>query len=102
VPSSQGDYDASRIGQGDLPDNGRPARERRPLQAKEEEHTTKEAFDGGTLAQFFGCPSGRQTGAILLILGVLGNHRNGSQAGMDPVNELQAPIARLQPNDART
>jgi hypothetical protein len=72
------DYDASRIGQGDLPDNGRPARERRPLQAKG-------AFDGGTLAQFFGCPSGRQTGAILLIFGVPGNHRNGSQAGMEKV-----------------
>jgi len=33
---------------------------------KKEEDTAKEAFDGGALAQFFGCPGGRQAGAVLL------------------------------------
>jgi arylsulfatase A-like enzyme len=45
-------------GQGDLPDNGRPAGEGRPLRAKKEEHAAKEAFDATALAQFLFGPGG--------------------------------------------
>ena len=88
---SQGHNDTGRIGQGDLPDKGRPARERRSLQAKEEEGATKEAFDGGALAQFFGCPGGGQAGAVLLSFGVPGDNRNGSQTGMEKVESVSSP-----------
>ena len=52
---------------------------------KKEEDTAKEAFDGGALAQFFGCPGGRQAGAVLLSFGVPGDNRHGSQSGMEKV-----------------
>lgn len=32
---------------------------------------------------------------------VPGDDGNGSQCGMDPVDQLQSPIARIQPDDAR-
>lgn len=64
LPSSQGGNDGNRIGQGDLPVHGRPDRERRPLEAKEEEDAVKEAFDGGVLAQFFLGPGRWQAGAV--------------------------------------
>jgi xylulose-5-phosphate/fructose-6-phosphate phosphoketolase len=35
-------------------------------------------------------------------LGVPGNHRDGSQSRVNPVDELQAPIGSIQANDART
>ena len=35
-----------------------------------------------------------------MALGIPGNHRNGSQRGVDPVNELKAPIAGIQADDA--
>jgi len=50
LPSSQGNDDGSRIGERHLPDDGRPARIRRPLQTKKEEDTAKEAFDGAAFA----------------------------------------------------
>jgi hypothetical protein len=55
MPGSQSNHDGGRIGQGHLPDNGRPARVRRPLQTKEEEDTAKEAFNGTAFAQFLAC-----------------------------------------------
>src|SRR5437660_9795196 len=69
---------------------------------KEEEDPAKEAFNGTAFAQFPFGPGGWQTGAILLSLGIPGNHRNGSQRGVDPVDELKAPIAGIQADDART
>lgn len=100
MPSGQGDDDGSRRGQGDLPDKSRPARERRPRHPKEEENPAKEAFDRGPLAQFFLGPSWGQAGALLLAFGVPGHKRYGSQAGMDPVDQLQAPIGSIQADDA--
>ena len=100
LPGSQGDDDGSGIGQGHLPDDGRPARVGRPLQTKEEENPAKEAFNGTAFAQFFFGPRGRQAGAVLLSLGIPWNHSNGSQGRVDPVDELQAPIGRIEPDDA--
>src|SRR5437660_700232 len=67
---------------------------------KEEEDPAKEAFNGTAFAQFPFGPGGWQTGAILLSLGIPGNHRNGSQRGVDPVDELKAPVAGIQADDA--
>jgi hypothetical protein len=53
------------------------------LQTKEEEEPAKEAFNGTAFAQFFFGPGWRQTRAVLLSLGIPGNHRNGSQRGVD-------------------
>lgn len=56
LPSCQTDNERGSIGQGHLPDDGRPTRVRRPLQAEEEENTAKETFNGTTFASFvFGC-----------------------------------------------
>ncbi len=72
------------------------------MQTKEEEETTKEAFNRAAFTQFFFGPGWRQAGAVLLSLGIPRNHRNGSQRGVDPVDELKAPIAGIQADDART
>ncbi len=101
LPSGQTNDEGSGIDQGDLPDNGRPARERRPLEAKEQEDAAKEAFDGGALAQFFLGPGRWQAGAVLLAFGVPGDNGHGSQRGMDPADQLQSPIACIQPDNAR-
>ena len=58
--------------------------------AKKEEHTAKETFDGGPLAQFFFGPGWWQAGAILPSFGIPGDDGNGSQRGMDTVVFLAA------------
>ena len=68
---------------------------------KEEENATKEAFNGTAFAQFLFGPGRWQTGAILLALGIPGDDGDGSQRGVDPVDELQAPLACIQADDAR-
>src|SRR5438874_2277492 len=102
LPGSQSNHDGGRIGQGHLLDNGGPARVRRPLQMKEEEDTAKEAFNRTAFAQFLFGPGGWQTGAVLLSLGIPRNDRHGSQRGVDPVDELKAPIGGIQADDAWT
>ncbi len=101
LPSGQSNNDGGYVGESHLPDDGRPARVGRSLQAKEEEDPAKEAFNGTAFAQFLFGPRRRQTRTVFLSLGIPGNHRNGSQSGMDPVDELKAPIARIQADDTR-
>src|SRR5260370_7723714 len=98
---SQGDDNGGRVGQSDLPSNGGPTRKRRTLQAKEQKHAAKEAFNGTAFAQFLFGPGWRQTRAVLLSLGIPGNHGDGSQGGVNPVDELQAPSSGIQTDDAR-
>ena len=69
---------------------------------KEEEDTAKEAFNRTAFAQFLFGPGGWQTGAVLLSLGIPRNDRHGSQRGVDPVDELKAPIGGIQADDAWT
>ena len=69
------------------------------MQPKEEEDAAKEAFNGAAFAQFLFGPGWRQAGAILLALGIPGNHGNGSQRGVDPVDELKTPIGGIQADD---
>lgn len=45
LPSSQGNNDGGGVGENDVPNDGRPARVGRPLQAKKEEDPAKEAFN---------------------------------------------------------
>src|SRR5437763_6789408 len=68
---------------------------------KKEEDAAKEAFDGTAFAEFLFGPSGWQAEAVLLALGVPGNDRDGMQGGMDPGDETQAPVRRVQADDAR-
>ena len=69
---------------------------------KEEEKAAKETFNGTAFAQFLLGPRGRQAGAVLLSLRIPGNDGDGSKCGVDPMNELKAPIASIQADDART
>ncbi len=69
---------------------------------KEEEDTSKEAFNGAAFAQFFFGPGWRQAGAVLLSLGIPGDDGDGMQGGVDPVDELKAPIIGIQADDAWT
>jgi len=69
---------------------------------KEQKHPTEEAFDARAFAQLLSGPGGREAGAILLPLGIPGDDCHGSQHTMDPSDEAQAPIAGIQPDDART
>src|SRR2546421_8286306 len=68
---------------------------------EKEKHTPKEAFDGATLAQFFSGPCGRQAGAVLLVLGIPSDDGDCSKHAMNPGNQTQAPISRVQTDDAR-
>jgi len=69
---------------------------------EEEEDAAKKAFNGTAFAQFVFRPRRRQARAVLLALGIPGNDGDSSQGGMDPVNELKAPVAGIQANDMRT
>src|SRR5438093_2178 len=68
---------------------------------KEEKDAAKEAFDATALAQFLFGPGGRQAGAVLLTLGVPGDDRDRSEGGMDPSDEAQPPIGRIQADHPR-
>ena len=69
---------------------------------EEEEDAAKKAFNGTAFAQFVFGPRWWQTRAVLLSLGIPGNHGNGSQGGVDPMDELKTPIGGIQADDART
>ena len=99
---SQGDNNNSRVGQGDLQDDGRPATQRGMLETKEEEDPPEEPFNGTAFAQFQSCPGGRQAQAIFMPFGVPKHDRHSSQYLVDPADELQVPIASIQANDPRT
>jgi hypothetical protein len=49
---------------------------------KKEKNAAKEAFDGTPLAEFFSGPSGRQAGAVLLVLGIECHDGNSPQDRM--------------------
>jgi hypothetical protein len=102
VLSSQSNDDGGSRSQGDLRDDGRPATQRWTLEVKAEEDPCEEAFDAGTFAQFLSGPGRWETGAVLLAFGIPGDDRNGSQSPMDPGDELQAPLASIQADHART
>ena len=85
--SSESDNERGGVGQSHLPSDGRPAREGRPLQMKEEKDSTKEAFDATALAEFLFGPGGRQAEAVLLPLRVPRDDRDRMQGGMDPGDE---------------
>ena len=69
---------------------------------KEQEDATKEAFDGTAQAEFLFGPGGRQAGTVLLPLGIPGDDGCGVQGGVNPGDEAQAPIGRVQADETRT
>jgi hypothetical protein len=101
VLSCQSDDKGSRGGQGDASGDSRPAGERGTLEVNKEQDAAKEAFNGATLAEFLLGPDGRQAGALLLPFGIPGNNGDCTQDAVDPVDETQAPIGRIQADDAR-
>src|SRR5262249_14976152 len=71
--SGESHHDGRRIGQRHLGSDGRPAYQRRTLQAKgaeQGEDAPEEALDRGAFAEFVGRPGRRQASAILLSFGV--------------------------------
>ena len=68
---------------------------------KKEKDATKETFNGTAFAQFLFGPRRRQTGAVLLSLGVPGHDGDGSQTGVNPMDQLKAPIAGIQADNTR-
>ncbi len=69
---------------------------------EEEKNATKEAFDATTFAQLLFDPSGRQTGTIFLTFGIPGDHGYGTQTPMNPGDEPQTSIGRIQTDHTRT
>jgi len=69
---------------------------------KEEKNASKEALDATAFPEFFFGPGRRETGAILLTLGIPRNDGYGSKYGMNPGNEAQTPIGSIQADDAGT
>ena len=52
------------------------------------------------LPKFLGGPGRWQAGAIALPLGIPGDHRHRSQHRMNPGDQAQSPIPRIQADDA--
>ena len=69
---------------------------------KEEENASEEALDAAALVQFLFGPGRRQTGAVVLAFGIPRNDGNGTQDGVDPHNQAQPPIGRIQTDDTGT
>jgi hypothetical protein len=101
LPGSQSDDPGSRIRQGHPGLHRRPPEDGRPLQAKEDQHPPEEALNGGAFAQLVGGPRGRQAIALLLALGISGDHRLRPEHLVDPGSELEPPIAGIQAHHPR-
>jgi hypothetical protein len=99
VLSSETNNDGSGVSQGHRRDHFGPATQRWALQMKKEEHAPKEPFNTPACAQFFFGPRGRDTGALLLVLGIPRDDRNRSKHAMNPSNEAQAPLGSIQTDD---
>ncbi len=69
------------------------------LHAEEGQDPAEEALNAGAFAQLLGGPGGRQPVSLLLPFGVPGNHRVSAQDGVDPGNQLETPVARIQAHD---
>jgi len=67
---------------------------------KEEKNAAKAAFNGTAFAQFLSGPGRWEARSVLLSFRIPGNNGDSTLGGMDPVNELRAPIARIQADDA--
>jgi len=67
------------------------------LEVNKEQDAAKEAFNGATLAS----SSLVQVEGLLLPFGIPGNNGDCTQDAVDPVDETQAPIGRIQADDAR-
>jgi len=102
VLSCQSDDNGSRVGQGDASGDSRPAVERGTLEVKKEKDAAKEAFNGGTLAEFLLGPGGSQAGALLLPLGIPGNNGDYTEHAGDAADETQAAIGCIQADHTRT
>jgi hypothetical protein len=99
--SSEANNDGSGIGQGHLRSDLGPATQGRTLEMKKEKHPAKEAFNATAFAQFFSRPSGRQARVLLAVLGIVGHDSYCPEHLMNPSNQAQAPISRIQTNNPR-
>jgi hypothetical protein len=72
------------------------------LESKEEEDAPEEAFNTGAFAQLVCCPGWWQAGPVLVSFGIPRDDSDGSQGGVDPGDEAQAPIGGVQADHART
>src|SRR5262245_26267116 len=103
----QPDDDGRRVAQRHPAGDGQPPGERWALQAEDAEEAeeaaedaAEDALDGGALAKLVGRPGGRQTGTVLLPFGIPGNDRDRPERRVDPCDEVQAPLAGIEPTDA--
>ena len=69
---------------------------------KEEKHAAKKALATAAFAKLFFRPSRRQTGPVLLILGIPSHNGHGPKHPMNPGNEMQAPIGGIEADDTGT
>ena len=72
------------------------------MEPKEEEDESEETFDAGAFAQFVNRPRGWEAGTVLLAFGIPRDSSDGSQRRVDPNDEAQPSIGRVQADDART
>ena len=69
---------------------------------KKEKNPSKKAFNAAAFAQFFFGPGWEQAGTVLLVLRVPCNDGDRPKDRMEPGNQTQAPIGRVQTNNPRT
>ncbi len=69
---------------------------------KKEKNAAKEALDSTAFAQFFSGPGWGQAGAVLAVLGIVGDDGHCPKHSMNPGNQTQAPIGGIQADDPGT
>jgi hypothetical protein len=69
---------------------------------KKEKNASKEALNAASFPEFFFRPGGRQVGAVLLTFGIPGNDCNSTKHSMNPGNQPQASVGRIQTDDTGT
>ena len=96
VVGNEGDDEDGGVGEGDLAGHGRPAGERRTLQAEEEEDAAEEAFDAAALAQLVLGPGGREAGEVFGRFRVEGDDSDSAKGGVDPRDQGASPLGGVE------
>jgi hypothetical protein len=100
LPGGQSDNPNRRISERDARLNHCPPRDRWALQPEENQDAAEETFDTGTLAQLLGRPCGWEAVPPFLALGVPGDDRCGAHHRVNPGDQVEPPVRRIQADDA--
>ena len=100
LPGGKSDNPNRRISERDACLNYCPPIDRWSLEPEENQDAAEETFDTGALAQLLGRPCGWEAVPPFLALGVPGDNRRGAQHRVNPGDQVEPPVRRIQADDA--